>query len=405
TTRPAARETRRAEGGTARPGRAESPAASPAATLAPADTAPAGASPAADTPTPGEVQPAATPAPTLPPASATASPQAVPTAPPLAVGGPKQARGVIAVTQHDVAFLPATFTNASVDGIMIRTFWSSVEPTEGHYDWSFLDGQVSTAASHGKKAVVVVLPGAFTPSWAAQGVQMATFSSKYGFTAGQPLTLPLPWDQTYLKRWFTFVQTLGQRYDSNPAVMLVPAAGPTSISAEMSLPDGSDAVAQWRQLGYTPQKFIDAWAQTVAAYVQAFPTTQIALTLYPGLPIPDASASDETRTTIPSAAEGKYGSKITIQTSGLSARKEDKPRIGYQTVQQYSQRTTVGFEMGTSATERPDRMGGQDATSALRGSIDFGLQAGAKYLEIYEKDVDNPGLQSIISYAHTALDR
>ena len=59
--------------------------------------------------------------------------------------------------------------------------------------------------------------------------------------------------------------------------------------------------------------------------------------------------------------------------------------------------------MGTSATEKPDRMGGKDPMTALRSSVDFGLQAGARYLEIYEKDVDNPQLQDVIAYAHTAL--
>ncbi len=57
---------------------------------------------------------------------------------------------------------------------------------------------------------------------------------------GKSVTLPLPWDTTYLKRWFTFVRALGQRYDANPAVVNVPATGPTSISEEMSLPNDSD---------------------------------------------------------------------------------------------------------------------------------------------------------------------
>jgi len=56
---------------------------------------------------------------------------------------------------------------------MIRTFWSSVQPAPDQYDWSFIDSQVQAAAASGKKVVLAVLPGAFTPSWALQGVQSA----------------------------------------------------------------------------------------------------------------------------------------------------------------------------------------------------------------------------------------
>ncbi|HEX5417555.1 MAG TPA: beta-galactosidase [Chloroflexota bacterium] len=315
----------------------------------------------------------------------------------------KQTRGIYAVLKHDRGASLATLSNPNADGIVVRTYWSSVEPTEGQYDWSFLDSQVAGAAAHGKQVVMIVLPGAFTPTWALQGVQTAQFDSKYGFTRGRPLTLPIPWDQTYLNRWFAFVRTLGERYDSNPAVVLVPATGPTSVSAEMSLPDQSDAVAQWRTLGYTPQKFEDAWRQTLATYAQAFPTTQSALIMYPGLPIPDSAASDQTRSDLVALAVNSYPGRVAIQTSGLSARKQDHPTLGYTLVQQSSPKTIVGFEMGTSATEKPARMGNANPVVALQDSIDFGLKAGANYLEIYEADVNNPAMQSALRDARAAL--
>jgi hypothetical protein len=344
----------------------------------------------------------ATPIPVITSAPGPSGETAVPPPPPPS-GSAKVTRGVFAITGHDQPFTAATFSNPAVDGIVIRTFWSDVEPSQGQYNWSFIDSQVQAASAAGKKVILIVLAGAFCPQWALQGVQTATFSAKYGFIQGQPLVLPMPWDSTYLNRWFQFVAVLGQRYDPNPAVVMVPATGPNSVSAEMSLPDGTDAVAQWQQLGYTPQKFESAWQQTITAYAQAFPTSQVGVTLYPGLPIPNASASDQTRTDITSFAVNTYGGKITVQTSGLSARKQQDPRLGYQLVAQYSSRTTVGFEMGTSATDKPSQMGGSNAESALKGSIDFGLQAGARFLEIYEKDIDNPALLSILQYAHSAL--
>ena len=95
---------------------------------------------------------------------------------------------------------------------------------------------------------------------------------------------------------------------------------------------------------------------------------------------------------------------MTFQENGLSARK-DTPALGYELVQQYAPKTSVGFEMGTSATEKPDQMGGTSAESALQASVDLGLKAGIKFLEIYEKDELNPALQSILTNTHSQLMR
>lgn len=314
----------------------------------------------------------------------------------------KTARGVFIVTAHNVAIQSATYTNSAVDGIVIRTFWSTVQPAPDRFDWSLIDSQIQAASASGKKVILVVLPGAFTPQWALQGVQSAQFVVDYGFMQGTTVTLPMPWDSTYLNRWFAFVHVLGQRYDSNPVVVNVPAAGPTSISEEMSLPDDPSAVRQWKQLGYTLKNYEGAWQQTLATYVQSFPTTQISLTFYPGLPIPDASAKTATRVDVANFAFANYGQHVAFQENGLSARKA-AASLGYDLVQQYSGKTTVGFEMGTSATEKPDQMGGTTAASALQASVKLGLQAGIQFLEIYEKDELNPDLQSILADTHSAL--
>jgi hypothetical protein len=319
-------------------------------------------------------------------------------------GGFKTARGLFVVTSHNVSIQPATYTNPAVDGIVIRTFWSSVQPAGDQYDWSFIDSQVQAASASGKKVILVVLPGAFTPPWALQGVQSAQFVVDYGFMQGQTVTLPMPWDETYLNRWFAFVRALGARYASNPVVVNVPAAGPTSISEEMSLPNDRSALAMWKQLGYNLQKYETAWQQTLAVYVQSFPTTQISLTFYPGLPIPDTSAEAATRIDLANFAFTHYGQQMSFQENGLSARKGG-PSLGYDLVMQYSSQTTTGFEMGTSATQKPDQMGGTTASAALQSSVNLGLQAGVKFLEIYEPDVLNPDLQAILTSTHIALNR
>jgi hypothetical protein len=337
------------------------------------------------------------------PEPTTTPPAITPSSAPTPTVGLKTARGIFIVTAHNVAIRPATYANAAVDGIVIRTFWGNVEPAPDQFDWSFIDSQVQAASAAGKKVILVVLPGAFTPAWALQGVQSAQFVADYGFVQGNTVTLPMPWDATYLNRWYAFVHALGQRYDSNPAVVNVPATGPTSISEEMSLPNDRAAVAKWKQLGYTQQKYEDAWQQTLAVYAQSFPGTEISLTFYPGLPIPDAAAEAATRTDVANYAFTHFGQQMAFQENGLTARKENNASLGYDLVQQYSSKTTVGLEMGTSATDKPDQMGGSTAAVALQASVDLGLKAGVRFLEIYEKDELNPDLQSVLGSTHSAL--
>ena len=71
--------------------------------------------------------------------------------------------------------------------------------------------------------------------------------------------------------WFTFWARSLPRYGNNPEFRLIEVGGPTSVSTEMSLPDrktgdtalpasahGSD-IAEWISLGYTPDKYVNAW--------------------------------------------------------------------------------------------------------------------------------------------------
>ena len=79
---------------------------------------------------------------------------AVPTTVPA--GEFKMTRGIFIVTAHNTAIQPATYSNPAVDGIVIRTFWSNVQPTPDTFDWSFIDSQVQAASASGKKVILVV---------------------------------------------------------------------------------------------------------------------------------------------------------------------------------------------------------------------------------------------------------
>jgi hypothetical protein len=109
------------------------------------------------------------------------------------------------------------YTNPNMSGVTFRTSWADVEPEDGKFDFSKIDTVFDSAEKYGKWVELILIPGFGTPGWAMQGVQSGTFTVSYGPGNGTRLPLPVPWDQTYLSRWFTFLKVIGDRYGGKPS--------------------------------------------------------------------------------------------------------------------------------------------------------------------------------------------
>ncbi len=148
--------------------------------------------------------------------------------------------------------------NPFVSGVAVQINWRDLEPVQGKPDWSRLDNVLAAAESSGKWVQLLIFPGFFSPAWALEGVETDLFPIQYGPGHGTVTKLPMPWDRVYLGRWFAFLKQLSERYGKSPAFRVMAAAGPTSVSAEMTLPVGPPAIAKWRNHGYTPRKYLEA---------------------------------------------------------------------------------------------------------------------------------------------------
>lgn len=295
------------------------------------------------------------------------------------------------------------YTNPNTSGVTFRTSWADVEPEDGKFDFSKIDTVFANAEKNGKWVKLILIPGFGTPSWAMQGVQSGMFAIGYGPGSGKLLPLPVPWDQTYLSRWFAFLKAIGGRYAGKASFRMIAAAGPTSVSPEMSLPHSQSDIAQWKKLGYTSQKYINAWNQTFSVYSSTFPHQYFSLALHPGLPIPDRKQKTYARDQIMSLGL-KYPNQFALQASGLNSSRSNE-NYGYREVRDHSGQVVTGFMMSTAATNKSQRMGAEgDPPLALRKSIDKGMQpnnAGqhVNYLEIYEPDVLADEMQPVLHYA------
>ncbi len=308
--------------------------------------------------------------------------------------------------------------NASIAGLMIRIDWLDMyEPQAfSNIDWSITDAVFADAKASGKFVVLSFVPGFGSPLWVLEDPSVTTkmFCIAYGFVPGgnkhgQPSALPLPWDDNYLAQWILFLHQVYERYGNNPYFKMIAAAGPTSISEEMSLPGtekpstkpgfcNATQVAQdlntWRGVGYTPDKYVAAWNVVFEYYAALFPQQFVSLAVFDGLPVGHTATAPFPRTDTPRLVVGAGAAtaslNFAVEGNGLTPNSTNS--TAYKLVQSSKMAPTsltTGFELATSAYTSPAKQGDlMNWVNALCLSLQAGMDAGVDYLEIYEKDVE-----------------
>ena len=317
---------------------------------------------------------------------------------------------VVVLTTKDLddASWRTAVANPSISGVALRIHWSDLEPTEGKPDWTKLDELFAAAALSKKWVQLLIFPGFFTPAWALEGVQSDTFPIQYGPGKGDIMTLPMPWDPVYLKRWFAFVKLVSDRYGTTPAFRMIGAAGPTSVSVETTLPQTPPDLKKWQADSYTPTKYIGAWQQALQTYATDFPNQYVSLSgLGSGLNLNDQGKRDpsehlQTRQQIIDAASSVPGGRFALQYSNLDAiQGSDEEPMTF--LLSYSGRAATGLQMRTSASNPGMGAPGDSPALILQKAIDKGLAPNSTgkrvtYLEIYERDVLDDGMQAVLRY-------
>jgi hypothetical protein len=293
-----------------------------------------------------------------------------------------------------------------ISGVALQIHWSDIEAVQGNPDWSKLDQLMAAAEASKKWVQLLIFPGFFTPAWALAGVQTQPFPLQYGPGKGTLEKLPMPWDTVYLDRWFAFVKRLGDRYGKSSAFRVIGAAGPTSVSAEYTLPSKPEDVRIWLGLGYSPRKYLAAWQRTLQVYAADFPNQYISMSMGFGLNIDDRGRlapreRQRTRQEVIDEAMAVLGHRFVLQFSNLDG--FPGPGPGPRAVPfviGYNGRVITGLQLRTSCERHSGDMGAEgNPPLALTKSIDIGMQPNGagrhiNYLEVYEPDVLADDLQT-----------
>jgi len=312
-------------------------------------------------------------------------------------------RGVFSLPPSDQSAQDGSLTNPDVDGISIRSGWISIEPTEGVFNWSFLDSEVARAAAAGKVVILRIATQAGKPAWVTQAVSNAGGLFFNFVDDGVSTSIPVFWDPTYLAKKKAMIAAVGAHFANNPTVKVIAASFANATSEDWNVPHTSDLIPQWQALGYTSDKMLDAGKQIIDATMVAFPNQYVALAVAgDGSLDPD---SDYVSRNAVATANASWPGRLIVQKNCLSAVNPPAPGTNSDFELLWDSRPNVAGQMLWSCagdtTYRNNGGVAADPGTILQNSVDAGVSYGMNYIEIYQTDVAN--LPDEISYAHAVL--
>lgn len=286
---------------------------------------------------------------------------------------------------------PTTSTNSSisddiasldyVDGILVRISWADLQPSTNSYDWMLLDAQIALAAEYDRHIVLAIMNGPFAPTWlASEGA--TTFD--YPFR-GNTETLPLPWDDTYLKYYSAFIQALGQRYANNDRIKLIHVTNATTNGLEMQYVFDSTTINQFTSAGYTEEKLIASWQTILDTYAEAFPNTLLDLDVHP---VFNSNTAAQTLTTY---GHEMYGKKFGVFSAWWSVHNATNvyPAM-FDLLVTASEKSFATVQMVGSTTEGINPLTQQELYDAIQLAADSNIH----YVEVWNGDLTDLGMRT-----------
>jgi hypothetical protein len=292
-----------------------------------------------------------------------------------------------------------------------------LEPVRGKPDWSKLDSFIAAAEASKKWVRLILIPGMGSPPWALEGAKVERFARQYGPGTGNVETEPMPWDPVYLNNWFELLKQVADRYGRSPAFRVIAAAGPTSMTAESTLPHNPGDLPRWMAAGYTPRRYIEAWRQTFRTYAALFPAQYISWSVGGGLNIDDAgrkdlSATGRTREALLALGIEVLGRRFVPMCNDLHLGPERQEVTDM--VRELSGRVVTGLQMMCRVSPPGNCAGAMgadgDPPRGFTNAVDRALRPTASgkhinFLEIYEGDFLAPEMQGVLRDAAGRISR
>jgi len=300
--------------------------------------------------------------------------------------------------------------NPDVTGVTLRQGWSDLEPTEGVYNWSFLDDAVATVGDAGKVVLLRIGTQAGKPAWVTTAIKRARGKFFTWDDNGVQTTIPVFWDPTFLAKKTAMIAALGAHFTNNPNVAIVVASFANATSEDWNVPHTTIDVTNWRAVGYTSQKMLDTGKTIIDATMAAFPNQFVTLAIGGNGHLGFGKDLDPTATYVAenaiATARASWPGRLNAQVNAFSTFCPTAPgtELSVWNLLYDSQPDVAGqmvFQCANDPTYRVNNGIPIAPGLALTRSINKGVPYGINYMEIYQIDVVN--LPQQIAYAHDVL--
>jgi hypothetical protein len=163
----------------------------------------------------------------------------------------------------DTTKIMAASIKPGVKGFMKRYRWKDLEPTQGNYNFSELQADLTWAAANGKQLIVMIEDKSFgsgTPENPAPSylVKYTAANMSGGHTM-------IRWNPTVVTRFKALVTAMGAKFDSHRAF--------EGIATQETAPSLSGTALNAH--GYTPEKYRDAYIAMLTTATSAMPTSRV----------------------------------------------------------------------------------------------------------------------------------
>jgi hypothetical protein len=312
--------------------------------------------------------------------------------------GKRPAAGILCLAGPDGGGRSA-FDNAVVDGVILRTSWALTEPQNGVYDWNSIDRLVQEARRTGKIFGLGVVAGFRSPEWFLRsGALTLTTDFSRNYAQQRQITVPVPWDPAFQRKWGEFLQAAAARYDAEPAVAYVLIAGLGQAFEPFMARTPEDRRA-FEAMGGLP-RWIEGAKLVIDLYALHFKSTPFVLTMHN--PVLSAEGEQAIRAVVEyglRAYPGRFGIKYDGLDAVASPDVASPANFYHRAIFEWSARTPVGYQM-VWATQ------GINA-KWLRGTLEEVLERGvavkAHFVEVYAVDCNNPQFSNVLKRASAGL--
>jgi hypothetical protein len=271
-----------------------------------------------------------------------------------------------------------------------------VEPTEGKYDWTYIEKEIAIAKRLKRTIALAVLGGPQTPDWVYRaGAKKFRYTIRDWENKETTEQIPLLWDNVYLSKWEALIKALGKRFGNEKTVVLVHMTAATENGLEMQLPHTDADFPNWRKAGYTADKAVVAWKRIIDAYARAFSGKPLDVDIHPVL------GDDRVAREVAAYGKGKLGQRFGVYGGWLSGKSPtDDPHHAplHPIAKKYG---AMGFQMIASERRQPQQFAG----GKLRNAVEQGMGWGARYFEVWELDAMDPVMHPVLKELASALEK